>query len=485
VSAKPRKQLDIAESLSARLIDALPLLVSYVDRDQRYRFNNRAYEEWFRVAPEQLRGKHLREVLGEEAYEGVREHVEAALAGSPRMFEGRLRYAGVGERAVRIDYVPDRGENEEVQGFFAVVAELNDLTDARDQLRTSEARMRAVVDAAAEGIITMDTRGVIQSFNAAAKRIFGYEDDEVIGRNVNMLMPPSYAGEHDDYLRRYLETGEKKIVGIGREVRGRRKDGTTFPLHLSVSEIQDGGASGFAGIVRDLTQQRQLEKHLADAQVEERRRLAQDIHDSLGGQVAGVAMLADLLRKALEEEGSSQVELAAELAKYVRETHALLRQVSRGLLPVEVDEHGLTAALKELVARLDSTRPGSCTFVCERPVTMADNFVANHLFRIVEEAAQNALRHAEAEQITIGLENGADGSILVTVHDNGIGFDESTAQSGGMGLHTMRYRADLIGARLRIVPADGGGTVVKLVLPRQLAANHDNRREPTADRGRA
>jgi PAS domain S-box-containing protein len=484
VSAKPRKQLDIAERLSERLIDALPLLVSYIDRDQRYRFNNRAYETWFGVDPGELFGKHLRDVLGEQAYGRVREHVEAALAGSSSVFQGRLRYAGAGERAVRVDYIPDR-DDDEVQGFFAVVAELTDLDHARDQLRSSEARMRAVVDAAAEGIITIDTRGVIQSFNAAAKKLFGYKDNEVIGQNVKMLMPPSYAGEHDDYIRRYLETGEKKIIGSGREVRGRHKDGTTFPMHLSVSEIQDGGTSGFAGIVRDLTQQRELEKHLADAQVAERRRLAQDIHDSLGGQVAGVAMLADLLRKALEEEGSSQVELAAELARYVRETHALLRQVSRGLLPVEVDEHGLTAALKELVARLDSTRPGSCTFVCERPVAMADNFAANHLFRIVEEAAQNALRHAGAEQITIGLENGADGSILVTVHDNGIGFDESAAQSGGMGLHTMRYRADLIGARLRILPADGGGTVVKLVLPPPGAANHDNHRDPTAGRRRA
>ena len=117
---------------------------------------------------------------------------------------------------------------------------LHDLTERgrlEDELRASEARWRAIIESAVDGIIVIDAHGRIEAFNPAAERLFGYAASEVAGRNVNMLMPSPYHEEHDDYLSRYLATGARKIIGIGREVTGLRKDGTTFPLHLSVGEM--------------------------------------------------------------------------------------------------------------------------------------------------------------------------------------------------------------------------------------------------------
>jgi len=129
-------------------------------------------------------------------------------------------------------------------------------------LRDSEARTRAILQTAVDAIITIDTGGLIESFNPAAERLFGYTADEVLGQNISMLMPSPYREEHDGYLARYLQTGDPHIIGIGREVCARRRDGTTFPVSLAVSEVHLAGRRIFTGIVHDLTARVQAEEAL-------------------------------------------------------------------------------------------------------------------------------------------------------------------------------------------------------------------------------
>ena len=129
----------------------------------------------------------------------------------------------------------------------------------------AEERMRSVIDHVIDGIITINERGVVTTFNPAAERIFGYRSDEVIGQNVKMLMPEPYRGEHDGYISNYLRTGQAKIIGIGREVVGRRKNGAEFPMELAISEFRLGAERYFTGIVRDITERKQAEAELRDA----------------------------------------------------------------------------------------------------------------------------------------------------------------------------------------------------------------------------
>ena len=123
---------------------------------------------------------------------------------------------------------------------------------------------RAVVEASVDVIAVIDERGLIESINPAVERMFGYAADELIGRNISMLMPEPYRGEHDGYLRRYRETGERRIIGIGREVSARRKDGSTFPVHVAVSEIHEGGRRRFAGILRDISDVKEAERRVRE-----------------------------------------------------------------------------------------------------------------------------------------------------------------------------------------------------------------------------
>ena len=127
-----------------------------------------------------------------------------------------------------------------------------------------ENRLRAVVDTAVDGVILIDTGGMIVMFNPACERLFGYTAAEVIGLNVRVLMPPPFHEEHDKYLDNYHRTGERKIIGIGREVVGRRRDGTTFPMELSVGESHQDDETIFVGIIHDLTERKRQEQVLSE-----------------------------------------------------------------------------------------------------------------------------------------------------------------------------------------------------------------------------
>ena len=131
--------------------------------------------------------------------------------------------------------------------------------------RIAEARWRAVIDAAVDGIIVIDSRGRIEVFNAAAQRMFGYTEAEAVGQNVSLLMPEPDRSQHDGYIAHHLATGERKIIGIGRAVTGKRKDGQTFPLHLSVGEMEIDGEPHFTGILHDLSSRADLEDRLREA----------------------------------------------------------------------------------------------------------------------------------------------------------------------------------------------------------------------------
>jgi PAS domain S-box-containing protein len=169
---------------------------------------------------------------------------------------------------------PLRDSSGNIRGAVNVLVDITDRKQTEAVLLEREARMAAVLDTAADAIISIDADGVIQAFNAAASRVFGHTEAEVIGRNVNVLMPAPYAEKHDSYLQRYRETGEARIIGIGREVMGRRKDGSTFPLDLAVSEVHVGGVTTFTGIVRDISERKRTEASLWEEQ--QRLRLAMD-----------------------------------------------------------------------------------------------------------------------------------------------------------------------------------------------------------------
>ena len=356
---------------------------------------------------------------------------------------------------------PLNSQGGELLGLLVVGRDVTEQAEVEAQLRDAEERATAVMETAVNAIITMDESRTIQSVNSAAEELFGYGEQEMLGQNVSMLMPAPYSQEHDRYVKRYLETGRKKIIGVGREVVGQRKDGTVFPIDLSVGEARlSDGSRLFTGIIRDLTQRKRLEEKILEISEEEQRRIGSDIHDDLCQQLAGIGCLAQVLQQRLADDGSSEVaEEMSEIVKMVSDANARAREMSRGLVPIIRESDGLASALGSLADRTGKLFGIACQFSSPRPVFLTDIKVATQLYRIAQEAVSNACRHSGATRIQLVLEKEGD-ELLLTVRDNGEGFAEGRNDAAGLGLLTMEHRAKMLGGQLEVRTEDGDGTAV-------------------------
>ncbi len=377
------------------------------------------------------------------------------------------------------------------------------LDDTRHALEESRARALAVFETTVDGVITIDERGRIETFNAGAERIFEYDAEEVVGRNIHVLMPEPYHAEHDGYLESYRQTGVRRIIGIGREVVGRRKSGSTFPMDLAVSEVAlAGGGRIFTGLVRDISERRVLEREVLRVAEAERRRIGQDLHDGLGQQLTAVGLFLRGLARTLEGEGSAGAAEAHRLVGLLDEADVQARGLARSLVPVELERNGLEAALARLAERssalyavaVEAETTGSGP--AEASALHAD--AATNLFWIAQEAVSNAVQHGRASRVSIRLVRGAD-QLRLRIEDDGTGFDGTGAEAAvrrggavtaplptdgphdgplrsvsaparpadqrGMGLRIMHYRAHLAGGTLEIRPGAEGGTVVTCTVP--------------------
>ena len=345
------------------------------------------------------------------------------------------------------------------------MSENSNIDDLRRELEDSKLRTTGILETAVNAIITISERGIIEMVNASTEQMFGYRREEMIGQNVSMLMPEPYRGQHDSYLSRYCETGQRKIIGIGREATAQRKDGSIFPIDLSVGEVKLPGGRIFTGIIRDLTERKMLEEKLLSISEDEQSRIGQDIHDDLCQQLAAIGCLAKVVHRQLTASHSPEAAQVAEITRLLTNANVRAREMSRGLMPVVRDAGALMEALDELASSTERIFRVSCPFRCDEPVNLADNRMATQLFRITQEAVANAIKHSNADRIEISLQRDND-TISLSIRDNGCGITETAAEkSRGLGLLTMNQRARMIGGMLVVQPEPSGGTLVRCTVP--------------------
>jgi len=336
-----------------------------------------------------------------------------------------------------------------------------------DPLDPALRQFAAVLETAVDAIVVINEQGLIQAFNRAAEQMFGYGRHEVVAKNIHILMPEPYSAEHDQYIQSYLATGRARIIGIGREAVGRRKDGTIFPIDLAVSEVIDGKRRTFTGIVRDLTERRQLEAEILDVSEREQQRIGHELHDGLCQELAGIGFAVRALQ---QKAGAGECIDPAELnsvTALLQDAVRHARGLSRGLYPVDAEPNGLEVALTQLAADASDLFKIRCIFESPGSAELPQSDVATHLYRIAQEAIREAVRHGKANRVVITLVSNRR-KLTLSVSDNGVALSADERYRHGMVLRMVQHRARVIGAQLHV--RDGlGGLGVRVVCQIQVA----------------
>ncbi|MFZ3216005.1 MAG: PAS domain S-box protein [Candidatus Acidiferrales bacterium] len=341
--------------------------------------------------------------------------------------------------------------------------DITELKRAQEALQEERNVLSAILDTVGALVVVLDSRGRIVRFNRACEKATGYSFSEIKGKHVwdlfrtseeidnfkTIFRESSSGGPSRDYEGYWLtREGVPRLVSWSSTVLG-GKDAT--PKHIIVTGI-------------DITERKRLEKAILEISAREQQRIGQDLHDGLGQHLTGIAFMSKVLEQKLCEKGLPEAAEAQKIVKLVNEAINTTRELSRGLLPVMTQDHGLMTALRQWSAEVEDLFHISCRFHCDEPVLISDVNKATHLYHIAQEAVNNAIKHGHSERITISLwvSNG-EGTLLVV--DNGHGIQDAPANHSGMGLNIMGYRARMVGGSLEVRPNVGGGTAVTCLFP--------------------
>jgi PAS domain S-box-containing protein len=375
--------------------------------------------------------------------------------------------------------------------FTGIVRDITERKKAEAQLLESEARTRAILAAAVDAIIIIDAKGTIESLNAAAEKLFGYAAAEMVGQNVKMLMPAPYKAEHDGYLRNYTTTGVKKIIGIGREVVGLRKNGETFPMDLAVSEVQMGGRRLFTGIVRDITERKRAETQLQSAAGELRARneellrsnqeldafayiASHDLKEPLRGIHNYATFLIEDYADKLDDDGREKLNTLKRLTQRLDTLLDSLLDLSRlgrvDFAPAAVDLNEVVHEIADSLRITLEERKMSVRIPQPLSVVRGDRVLLGEAFRNL---ITNAMKYNRSERPWVEIGSCPDprptihgeptpaNATAVYVRDNGIGIPQKH--------HDMVFR---IFKRLHERDAYGGGTGVGLTITKKVVERH-------------
>jgi two-component system, LuxR family, sensor kinase FixL len=450
-------------------------------------------------------------ILGYTAAEAIGQPLSILLPGQEAEMRQMLARIAVGERVehfetrrrrkdgtiihVSLTISPVWDEAGRLIGASKVARDISATKRSQAELEAREAHLRSVLDSIPDAMIVIDHTGVVQSFSAAAERLFGYAANEAIGQNVRILMPSPYREQHDSYLSRYLATGEKRVIGRGRVVLGMRKDGSTFPMELAVGEMLSGNNRSFTGFVRDLTERQATQQRLQDMQAElvhmsrftAMGEMASTLAHELNQPLTAVASYLNGCRRLLDGTQSVHnlmlrdgIDRAADQALRAGQIIRRLRQfVARGesernveSLPRLIEE----ASALALVGVKQTGVAVSLDFDPRAEWVLADKVQIQQVILNLIRNAVEAMLESERRELSISTAGQSSEMVEIRVADTGAGiapeilaqlfhpFVTSKPNGMGVGLSISRTIIESHGGKLWAEPNPGGGTIFRLTL---------------------
>ncbi|MCE9604927.1 MAG: PAS domain S-box protein [Planctomycetia bacterium] len=489
--------LQDSESRTRAVLDAAVDAILTIETDGRVESMNPAAERLFGYKSAEVLGKNVKMLMPDPYRTEHDGYLDNYLK------TGVKKIIGIGREVIGLRKDGSRfpmhlAVSELVLGdrrmFTGIARDISDVRHAIQQLEESEARTRTILETAVDAIITIDARGSVESMNPAAEKLFGYPSAEVIGKNVKMLMPDPYRDEHDGYLRNYLTTGQKKIIGIGREVVGLRKDGSTFPMDLAVSEVKLGHRQLFTGIVRDITDRKKTEKQLmfyadeiqgrnqellrSNQELDEFAYIAShDLKEPLRGIHNYATFLLEDYQEKLNEDGVAKLETLKRLTQRMDVLLDSLLEFSRvgrqefAIRPSNLDE--LVAEVIDSLKIVLDERNVELRIPRSLPVIHCDRVRLGEVFRNL---ITNSMKYNDKperwieigytteltpEQLPPAVIEGHRHPMTFYVRDNGIGIPQK--------FHDAIFK---IFKRLHARDEFGGGTGVGLTIVKKIIERH-------------